>query len=152
MEQTIDNYTEKTQLLATFSVRNSLCALDASGIQGVIRLGSVTQLRHAPEQVAGVINLRGKLITLLDAGIILGFGKTAKTPSCRIIILEDRGEFLGLLVDRVGEVIEVEPHQSEPLPVNLPAIQARCFQHLCRSGGRVIAVLNPAEVLADCKV
>jgi len=95
-----------------------------------------------------VINLRGKIITLLDAGMVLGFGKTTATRDSRIIIVEAKNEFLGLLVDRVGEVLEVEPNQREPLPVNMPAEQARFFHHVCRAGGKVLAVLNPTEVLA----
>jgi purine-binding chemotaxis protein CheW len=56
--------TAQTVLLATFFVRNALCALDASVVQEVIRPGSVTPVRHAPAEVCGVINLRGKIVTL----------------------------------------------------------------------------------------
>jgi purine-binding chemotaxis protein CheW len=139
----------QTLLLATFFVRDALCALDAAGVQEVIRVESVTRVRHAPEEVAGVINLRGKIVTLLDLGMILGFGKSDITRESRVFIMEDRNEFLGVLVDREGEVLEVEPGQEDSLPVNIPAAQARCFQGICRAGGRVIALLNPREVLNE---
>ena len=58
----------QTVLLATFFVRDALCALDASRVQEVIRVETVTLVRHAPAEVAGVINLRGKIVTLLDLG------------------------------------------------------------------------------------
>ena len=64
-------------LLATFFVGNTLCALDASRVQEVLRVGSVTRIRQAPDQVAGVINLRGKIVTLLDLGMRLGEGTGA---------------------------------------------------------------------------
>jgi purine-binding chemotaxis protein CheW len=95
------------------------------------------------------MNLRGKIVTLLDLGIILGFGKSVLTHESRVFILEDRNEFLGVLVDRAGDVIEVEPAQRESLPVNIPAAQARFFKGVCRAGGHVIAVLNPSEVLNE---
>src|SRR5450755_2210178 len=104
-------------LLATFFVGNSLCALDASGVQEVIRVESVTPVRHAPDEVTGVINLRGKIVTLLDLGMILGFGKSVIARESRVFIIEDRGEFLGVLVDSVSEVIEVEPGKEDALPV-----------------------------------
>jgi len=136
-------------LLATFFVGNTLCALDASGVQEVLRVGSVTRVRHAPDQVAGVINLRGKIVTLLDLGMLLGFGKSVVTRESRIFIVEDRLEFIGVLVDRVADVVEVEMGQQEALPINMPSAQARFFQGVCRAGGRVIALLNSREVLNE---
>ena len=67
--------TGQTVLLATFFVRDALCALDAAGIQEVIRLGPLTPVRHAPPDVAGILNLRGKIVTILDLGLRLGFPK-----------------------------------------------------------------------------
>jgi purine-binding chemotaxis protein CheW len=101
--------------------------------------------------VVGVMNLRGKIVTLLDPGIILGLGKSAPTRESRVFILEDRNEFLGILVGRAGDVVEVEPGEGESLPVNIPAAQARFFQQVCRAGGHVIAVLNPKELLNESK-
>jgi purine-binding chemotaxis protein CheW len=120
------------RLLATFVLRNSLFAFDASRVQEVIRLGAVTCVRHAPEDVAGVINLRGRIVTLLDLGHMLGFGKAETSRDSRIFIVEDRGEFLGLLVDQAGDVIEA----------NLSATQARFFRGVQRFEGRVIALLD----------
>ena len=138
-----------TLLLATFFVGNALCALDASGVQEVIRVEAVTPVRHAPQQVAGVINLRGKIVTLLDLGMILGFGKSAVSRESRIFIVEDRNEFIGVLVDRVADVVEVERGQEEALPINIPSAQARFFQGVCRAAGQVIALLNAGEVLNE---
>lgn len=137
----------QTALLSTFYVRDSLCALDAAGVQEVIRVESVTPVRHAPEAVRGVMNLRGKIVTLLDLGIVLGFGDSPLTKESRVFIIEDRNEFIGVLVDRVGEVIETEASQPDSLPVNIPPARARFFRGVSRAGGRVIALLNAREVL-----
>jgi len=152
MSETLIESGTQTVLLATFFVRDALCALDASGVQEVIRVESVTPVRHAPEEVAGVMNLRGKIVTLLDLGIVLGLDKTTVTRESRVFILEDRNEFLGVLVDRADEVVQVEPGKEESLPVNVPASQARFFERVCRVGGRVIAVLNPREILNESRV
>jgi len=141
----------QTSLLATFLVRDALCALDASGVQEVIRVESVTRVRHAPDEDTGVMNLRGKIVTLLDLGMILGLGKSVITRESRVFIVEDRGEFLGILVDSVSEVIEVESAQGDALPVNIPAAQARFFRGICRANGRVVALLNPCEVLNESR-
>jgi purine-binding chemotaxis protein CheW len=131
-----------TKLLATFVLHDALCAFDAARVQEVIRMGSVTPVRHAPEEVKGVINLRGKIVTLLDLGQILGLGKAETNRESRIFIIEDRGEFLGLLVDRAGDVIEVNPAAEEPVPANVLPAQARFFRGVQRADGRVIALLD----------
>ncbi len=139
----------QTVLLATFFVRDALCALDAAGIQEVIRLGPLTPVRHAPEEVAGILNLRGRIVTILDLGFRLGFGKIEPGPLSRVFIIENRSEFIGLMVDRVDEVVEVEPDQWQPAPANVSFGQARFFKGVFRAGGHVITLLDPAQVLAD---
>jgi len=139
----------QTVLLATFFVRDALCALDAAGIQEVIRLGPLTPVRHASPDVAGILNLRGKIVTILDLGLRLGFPKAVPTGDSRIFIIEDRNEFVGLLVDRVDEVVEVEHNQWQAPPANVRGIQGRFFRGVCRAGGRAITVLDPGPLLAE---
>jgi purine-binding chemotaxis protein CheW len=136
-------------LLATFFVRDALCGLNASSVQEVIRLGAITAAPHAPPDVAGIINLRGRIVTIVDAGMKLGYGPTAPGQDARIFIVEDHNEFLGLLVDRVGEVVEVENIASEPMPANMRPAQSRYFNGVNRVEGRVIALLNAGEMLAS---
>lgn len=140
---------EQTALLATFTVRTAHCALDAAGIQEVIRLGPLTPVRHAREEVAGILNLRGRIVTILDVGLRLGFPKAVPAADSRIIIMDDRGEFIGLLVDRVDDVVEVEQSQWEKPPANVPDGQTPCFKAVCRVAGRVITLLDPARITAE---
>jgi purine-binding chemotaxis protein CheW len=136
-------------LLATFFVREALCALDAAGIQEVIRLGPLTPVRHSPPDVAGILNLRGKIVTILDLGLRLGFAPAVPSGDSRIFIIEDRNEFVGLLVDRADEVVEVERGQWQAPPANVRGGQGRFFQGVYRAGGRVITVLDPGPILAE---
>lgn len=139
----------QTVLLATFHVRDALCALDAAGIQEVIRLGPLTPVRHSTPEVAGILNLRGKIVTVLDLGLRLGFGPAVPSADSRIFIMENRNEFVGLLVDRVDEVVEVEREQRHPAPANVRGIQGRFFQGIYRVAGRAITVLDPGPILAE---
>src|SRR5580700_3202855 len=116
MPETLPQLTAHSVLLAAFYVKNALFSLDASVVQEVIRPGSVTPVRHAPAEVCGVINMRGKIVTLLDTAQILGFEMTVPGRDSRIFIVEDRNEFIGLLVDRVAEVVEIEPGCEELCP------------------------------------
>jgi purine-binding chemotaxis protein CheW len=137
----------QTVLLAAFFVRDALCALDAAGVREVIRLGPLTPVRYAPEEVIGIVNLRGKIVTVVDLGLRLGFPKAVAGSDSRIFIMEDRGEFIGLLVDRVDEVREVERDSWQPPPANVNWGQARFFKGVCRASGRVITLLDAAQIL-----
>ena len=152
MSETQCEQNVETTLLTSFFVREALCALEASVVQEVIRVDSLTAVRHAPEEVAGVINLRGKIVTLLDLGVVLGFGQSVNTRESRVIIVENRNEFLGVLVDRVGEIFEMEAAQEKPLPVNIPQTQARFYRGVCRMGGHVLSLLNHHEILNESRV
>lgn len=137
----------QTVLLATFFVRDALCALDAAGVQEVIRLGPVTPVRYAPEEVLGIVNLRGKIVTIIDLGQRLGLPKAVVGSDCRVFIIEDRGEFIGLLVDRVDEVVEVERDGWQAPPANVSWGQARFFKGVCRARGRVVTLLEAGQLL-----
>jgi purine-binding chemotaxis protein CheW len=147
MFDTLESSAGQTVLLTTFFVRDALCGLDAAGIQEVIRLGPVTPVCYAPEEVLGIVNLRGKIVTIVDLGLRLGFPKAMAGGDSRIFIIEDRNEFIGLLVDRVDEVVEVERDHWQPPPANVNGAQARFFKGVCRVGGRVITLLDAGEIL-----
>src|ERR1035438_1418657 len=102
MSQMLTTPAGQTVLLAAFFVRDALCALDAAGVREVIRLGPLTPVRYAPEEVIGIVNLRGKIVTVVDLGLRLGFPKAVAGSDSRIFIMEDRGEVIRLLVGRGG--------------------------------------------------
>lgn len=149
MSQMLTTQAGQTVLLATFFVRDALCALDAAGVQEVIRLGPVTPVRYGPEAVIGIVNLRGKIVTIIDLGLRLGFPKAVATGDSRIFIIEDHNEFIGLLVDRVDEVVEVERDHWQPPPANVNYGQARFFKGVCRTRNRVITLLDAVQILAE---
>jgi purine-binding chemotaxis protein CheW len=149
MSNILESQTGQTVLLATFYVRDALCALDAAGVQEVIRVGPVTPVRYAPEEVVGIINLRGRIVTIIDLGLRLGFSAVVAGPDSRIFILEDRNEFIGLMVDRVDEVVEVERDDWQAPPANVNWGQARFFKGVCRARGRVVTLLDGPQILAE---
>ncbi|MGB6945330.1 MAG: chemotaxis protein CheW [Bryobacteraceae bacterium] len=149
MAKTLTAESGQTVLLATFFVRDALCALDATEVQEVIRLGPVTPVRYAPEAVLGIVNLRGKIVTIVDLGLRLGLPKAVPGADSRIFIMEDRGEFIGLLVDHVDEVVEIERERWQSPPANVNWGQAQFFKGVCRDRGRVITLVDASQILAE---
>jgi purine-binding chemotaxis protein CheW len=140
---------ETTALLATFYVRGAHYALDAAKVQEVIRFEAVTPVRHAPESVLGVINLRGRIVTVVDAGARLRVAPVPPGPDRRVFIVEDRGEFVGILVDRVGEVLELDGATLEPPPANVSQTHGGLFKGVYRAGGKLVTLVDLDLLLAE---
>ena len=147
MSLALASQAEESVLLSTFYVRDSLFGLDAAGVQEVIRMGAVTRVRNAPAEVVGIVNLRGRIVTILDIGLKLGFEPVEAGRESRVFIVEDRNEFIGFLVDRGAEVVEVVKRDWQAPPANVPPQQARYLKGVCRAGGKVIALLDAARIL-----
>jgi purine-binding chemotaxis protein CheW len=93
------------------------------------------------------MNLRGKIVTVVDLGLRLGLPKAVYANNSRVFIVENRGEFIGLLVDQVDEVLEVEAERWEHLPANRSANFSRFFKGVCRANGRIISILDADRIL-----
>jgi purine-binding chemotaxis protein CheW len=140
---------EATVLLATFYIRDVHCALPALAVQEVIRPGRNTLVPHGPDCVVGIINLRGKIVTLVDLARKLELGSTEGTEDTRALIVEWKGEFVGLLVDRVSDVREIRPDSISPPPANVRGAQGRFLEGVHEAEGKLLAVLSVEEVLSD---
>jgi purine-binding chemotaxis protein CheW len=141
--------TKEDLLIATFQLGgdDGLFGIDATLIQEVVMVGEITPVRHASDFVAGIRNLRGKIITVIDLCVRLGLGSVEIGPDSRILIADWKGEPVGLLVDRVEDAIAVEPGGLESAPPNLHGLQMQKLLGVFRSGQRLVAMLNLAAVL-----
>jgi len=140
---------EEDLLIATFQLGGDDCifGIDATLVQEVVMVGELTPVRHAPDFVAGIRNLRGRIITVIDLCVRLGVGRVEVGPESRILIADWKGEPVGLLVDRVADAIALGPDALEPAPPNLHGIQMQKLLGVFRSGERLAALLDLAAVL-----
>lgn len=135
-------------LVSTFYLRNGLFALDTALVEEVVRLRRTTRVAHAPDCVIGIMNLRGKIITVLDLAHMLHLGKTIPGDDSRLYVVRDGDSIAGLLVDRAADVVELEPNALEPAPSNVRAAEGRFFKGIARVADRLIAVLDIDAVLS----
>ena len=135
-------------LVSTFYLRNGLFALDTALVEEVVRLRRTTRVAHAPECVIGIMNLRGKIITVLDLAHMLHLGRTTPGEDSRLYVVRDGDSIAGLLVDRAADVVELDPNALEPSPTNVREAEGRFFKGIARISDRLIAVLDIEAVLA----
>ncbi|MFO0592328.1 MAG: chemotaxis protein CheW [Polyangiaceae bacterium] len=110
---------QPTQYL-TFTLDKEEFAVDIFKVREVLEFTTVTRVPRTPEFMRGVINLRGKVVPVIDLRLKFGMSRTETTIDTCVIIAEVdvRGEktVLGALADSVQEVIELEPKNIEPPP------------------------------------
>ncbi len=135
-------------LAVTFFIRDTLCGLDTDRIQEVVKLGKVTPVHHANPYVVGVINLRGRIITIVDLGLKIGFDPSLVTEDTRVLIVPWSGEHVGILVDRVSDVVHAESGELAERPTVAGGIPARYFIGVLNSYDRLIGILDMDSILA----
>jgi purine-binding chemotaxis protein CheW len=140
---------EQNLLLVIFSLGGAWYGLKASQVQEVILVEDNTVVYHAPPYVRGIINLRGKIVTVLDTEAKLGLPSHQVGTESRILIVSWNHEQVGLLVEAVAEVINLRDEQIEPSPLNISERLSCFLTGVCNSENRLIGILDLDKVLAE---
>lgn len=122
-------------------------AVDIKSVQEIIRLLDVTRVPHASPYVSGVINLRGRVIPVMD--IRKRFGLPSKVPNetTRIVIINWNGLLVGILVDSVSEVIRLPRHAIEHSLSCSSNVNTEFFNGIGKLGQRLLIMLNIDKIL-----
>lgn len=133
--------------LATFHVGDALCGMDILKVQEINKIMEMTIVPQSPDYVQGILNLRGQIVTIIDLGKKLGLGQTDLGSDPRNIIVNAPGEYVGLLVNKLSDVVAAEPDKIEPAPANMSGIQGSFFTGVYKTENKLIGVLDIKEVL-----
>ena len=135
--------------LVTFHVGEALCGLDILSVRGINKRPEITPVSQAPDYVMGILNLRGQIVTVIDLGKRLGLSPFELSPMSRVIVVGFDSEDVGLLVDRVRDVVPGDGEQVEPPPANLEGVRGRFFEGVLKTGESLIGILDIEEVLRE---
>jgi purine-binding chemotaxis protein CheW len=149
MDQTMnaDHAGEATGEFVTATVGTQLFGLPILRVQDVFVPDRVTRVPLAPAEIGGVLNLRGRIVTLLDLRCRFGLESCEKRGEAMAIGVENDGESYGLLVDAVGEVLKLADSSREANPVNLDPRLARVSAGIHRLDDRLLVILDVDRVL-----
>jgi len=135
--------------LVTFRLGERLLGLPIEIVREILRVADITPVPDAPAGVRGVINLRGDVVTIVDLRIVLGLSPAVVGPYTRLVVTHSGDEVIGLLVDRVADVVTISPEEREPLPANLKADESRFFSGVFRVEDDLLVSLDLTAVLAE---
>jgi len=112
-----------------------------------VRVPEITAVPDAPDYMEGVINLRGKIVSVIDLRKRLGEKKVTTSRRNRILVVEHKGRLSGLIVDSATEVLKIPASDVEPSPTTLQEGRLNCVTGLGKYKGRLIVLLDMTRVL-----
>jgi len=131
----------------TFTTAGQLFGLPIERVQDVFRPANITRVPLAGPEIAGVLNLRGRIVTAIRLGNRLDLELQAQDKAPMAIGIECGAESFGLLVDAVGEVLKLPESERETNPINLDRKLARVSAGVFRLDGQLLVVLDVDRVL-----
>ena len=149
MKPTTATPPQETLSCVCFWVGAEEYALDIMRIKEIINPLRITAVPRAPGFIEGVIELRGAILPVVDLRKRFDLPATATTRSTKYIIVAIDGRIVGLVVDRVGEVLRVAPGEIKAAPTFVAGENAAYFTGVCSRDGRIRMVLDIDRVLSS---
>jgi purine-binding chemotaxis protein CheW len=131
----------------TFTSAGQLFGLPIERVQDVFKISHITRVPLAGAEIAGVLNLRGRIVTAINLGNRLELETRADARPPMAIGIESGTESFGFLVDAVGEVLKLADGERETIPINLDRKLARVASGVFRLDGQLLVVLDVDRVL-----
>ncbi|MBI3436508.1 MAG: chemotaxis protein CheW [Proteobacteria bacterium] len=147
MNNANDNANLDVTEYVTVMINEQLFGLPIARVEDVFMPVRMTRVPLSAAEIAGVLNLRGRIVTAIDMRRRLGLDKREDSRPPMAIGIEFKGESYGLVIDSVGEVLKLSESAREVNPVNLDARLARVSAGIFRLDGKLLVVLDVDRVL-----
>jgi purine-binding chemotaxis protein CheW len=149
--EAVDDLAQIEQYL-TFQMSGKSYGLEIINIKEIIEYGDLTEVPMTPDFILGVINLRGRVVPVIDLGLLFVGKSVIPTKRTSIIIFEMKTSDLhleiGITVDIVNEVIDISSHDIEPSPSFGNQINTKFISGMAKVAGRFLILLNIDDVMS----
>jgi purine-binding chemotaxis protein CheW len=126
----------------TFNLRSEQYGFPIEVVREINRVAEITPVPRTPDFVRGVMNLRGRIIPVVDLRMKLGFEKIENTRDTCIVVIDAEVGMVGLVVDSVREVVDLSPEQIQHPPQMGPPEEISFIQGLGKVNGGVVILIN----------
>ncbi|MCP5185494.1 MAG: purine-binding chemotaxis protein CheW [Pseudomonadales bacterium] len=133
--------------LILFKVGELLCGIDVLNAQEINANLTITDVPVTDPYVRGVANLRGQVITVLDLRVLFGVEGSAVDRKNRVIVVRQDQEVVGLLVDRIVDILSATPESLAPPPANLSGVRGEYFDAVFKLSDQVAGILALPRVM-----
>ncbi len=139
---------EEERVFVTLAVADQLCGVPVLAVRDILGECAITRIPLAPPEIAGSLNLRGRIVTAIDLRRRLNLPQAPDDRPRMSVVAEQGGELYALLVDQVSEVMSLRAGAFERNPPTLPPAWARFSSGIYRLEGRLLVVLDVGRLLA----
>ncbi len=133
--------------LVVFRLGDEEYAVPIAVVREIVRVQDITRVPHAPEHIRGVMNLRGRILPVVEIRARLGLDPARLAPLSRVVVVEVEGRTLGLLVDAVAQVTRISDRLVTAPPDEVRAAGADAIHGVARLDRRLLILLDLARVL-----
>lgn len=131
-----------------FNLARQCFAVEVLKVQEVLRVPQILPVRGTDEATLGVMNLRGQIVPVMDLAVRLGFSPTEPNEASRVVVLEEKGETLGLLVASVADVLNLSEGRMERISGTPSLVAADVVRGVSRRDGQIVIMLDASRLLA----
>lgn len=136
------------QQYVVFRLGKEEYAFDIISVKEIRDLDQVAKVHRSPSYIEGVINLRGKLVTVVDLRKRLGIPAKAPDDASKVVIVDASDAPVGFLVDEVTEVVRVDPAAIEAAPSYVAdGMEAEYVKGIAKLDGRLVTIVDPVRIL-----
>lgn len=139
--------TQKMETWVTFALDRETFALPVTHVIEILRVPAITRVPHAPHTVRGVMNMRGRVLPVIDLRVRLGIAEIAIGESARVLVVSSRDRLLGLLVDSVQQVLRLDRLAVEPPPPDVMTTQSDYIVGVYHFDESLVILLDVDRVL-----
>jgi len=133
---------KKERQIVLFKLNNELYGLDIATVREIIRMQRITRVPKAPIFVEGVINLRGKVIPIINMKKRFGLNATEENQENCIVVVDIKGETIGIIVDAVTEVMQIPENTIEPASEIMVTADSEYLQGIAKVDEKMIILLD----------
>jgi purine-binding chemotaxis protein CheW len=133
--------------LVIFKLGNESFGVEIATVESIIKMQTITRLPQAPSFVEGIINLRGKILPVVDLRKRLNIDLTEITKDSRMVVVALAGSTVAMVVDQVNEVLRINDDIVEAPPAISQSVESRFIEGIAKINEDLVILLNLSKVL-----
>ncbi|MDQ2085278.1 chemotaxis protein CheW [Herbivorax sp. ANBcel31] len=135
--------------IVVFTLNDELCGVDTCQVNEIVKYEGLTKMPKMPKFIDGIINLRDRVVPVVNLNKRFNLGETEITKKTKIIITEIEKKYIGFIVNNVTEILKLPPEKIESTPDIIQKSYNRYLEYVGKKDEKLISILDLSSILTD---